>query len=330
MAGWQDILARAIRDPLELLQSLGLERSRLAEQIDSGCQFPILVPRTFVAQMRYGDPADPLLRQVLPLTAEQQLAPGYSMDPLGEQQANVLPGLIHKYQGRVLLVAATGCAINCRYCFRRHFPYADNRVGSRQWQPALEYIGADSSIGEVILSGGDPLLLPDRQLAQLLQQIGQIGHVKRLRIHSRLPVVIAGRLTTQLGEILGQSRLHCTLVLHVNHANELTDAHMQPLKLLRQSGVTLLNQSVLLAGVNDSAQVLCQLSERLFEFGILPYYLHLLDQVQGAQHFALERSRAQQIYQQMHAALPGYLLPRLAQEIAGEPGKSLLGLHGSD
>lgn len=321
---WQAVLAAAIRDPLELLRCLQLQGSELAKAAAQQRQFPLLVPRPFVAQMRVGDATDPLLRQVLPLNVELQEAAGFTLDPLSEADSNLRPGLIHKYQGRVLLLAATGCAVNCRYCFRRHFPYADNRVGSKQWQQALDYIAADSSISEVILSGGDPLLLNDHQLAGLVQQIAAIAHVRRLRIHSRLPVVIPQRLTAQLQACLSASGLQCSLVLHVNHANELSELHRQPLAELRASGVCLLNQSVLLAGVNDDAASLCTLSERLFEFGVLPYYLHLLDRVQGAQHFAVSMQRARQIYQQMHAALPGYLLPRLAREQAGEPGKTLL------
>lgn len=324
VADWQQVLAAAVRDPALLLRRLQLEDSRLAGRIASVRQFPLLVPEPFLAKMRPGDEQDPLLRQVLPVQDELDEAAGFSLDPLGELQSNVRPGLIHKYQGRVLLLAATGCAINCRYCFRRHFPYADNRLGSRQWQQALEYVASDHSISEVILSGGDPLLLNDDSMARLVAQIEAIAHVRRLRIHSRLPVVIPQRLTAQLQACLQHSRLQCSLVLHVNHPHELGPEHMAPLAALRSAGVCLLNQSVLLAGVNDDAAILCQLSEQLFDYGVLPYYLHQLDLVQGAQHFAVERGRALQLHQQMHALLPGYLLPRLVQEIAGEPGKTLL------
>lgn len=323
-ANWQSILAQAVRQPLELLRQLELQDSPLAAELDAHSQFPMLVPQPFIERMRKGDPADPLLRQVLPLGAESLPASGFSLDPLSEQAANVLPGLIHKYHGRVLLLAATGCAVNCRYCFRRHFPYADNRVGRKQWQPALNYIAADSSISEVILSGGDPLLLSDAQLGELLEQVASIEHVQRLRIHSRLPVVIPQRLTDGLRDVLAGTRLQCSLVLHVNHGRELSDLHLSALAQLRASGVCLLNQSVLLAGVNDSVEVLRALSERLFAFGVLPYYLHLLDAVLGAQHFAVSQERALAIYRQLHGCLPGYLLPRLARELAGEPGKTLL------
>lgn len=324
VADWQQVLAAAVRDSAVLLRRLQLEDSKLASSIITAREFPLLVPEPFLAKMRIGDAQDPLLRQVLPVQDELDKAAGFSLDPLGELQSNVRPGLIHKYQGRVLLLAATGCAINCRYCFRRHFPYADNRLGSRQWQQALEYVAADSSISEVILSGGDPLLLNDAQLAKLVAQIAAIPHVRRLRIHSRLPVVIPQRLTAQLQACLQSSRLQCSLVLHVNHPHELGAEHLVPLAALRSGGVCLLNQSVLLAGVNDDAAILCQLSELLFDYGVLPYYLHSLDLVQGAQHFAVERGRALQLHRQMHALLPGYLLPRLVQEIAGEPGKTLL------
>lgn len=321
---WHDILAQAVRDPQELLQLLGLENSPLARQQHMDRDFGLLVPRTYVELMRPGDENDPLLRQVLSVRDELNELPGYSRDPLGELDTNVRPGLIHKYHGRVLLVVAGGCAINCRYCFRRHFPYAENSVSRQQWQGALEYVQQDESISEIILSGGDPLLVSDRALADLLGQIASIAHVRRLRIHSRLPVVIPQRLTGELLGLLQSSRLQVSLVLHVNHARELSKQHRQYLDACRHADIHLLNQSVLLKGVNDDGQQLCLLSERLFEFGVLPYYLHQLDRVQGAGHFFVPEDRMYQLYRYMLEHLPGYLVPRLAREDAGQPGKTLL------
>lgn len=321
---WQSILAQAVREPQELLQLLKLTEHPLAQQVCIDKQFPLLVPRTFVQRMRSGNADDPLLRQVLSVADELLSVQGYTQDPLDEQASNVSPGLIHKYHGRVLLIAASGCAVNCRYCFRRHFPYADNRVGRQQWHSALNYVAQDSSISEVILSGGDPLLLGDEQLSELLEQIAAIAHVKRLRIHSRLPVVIPQRLTAELMQLLSQSRLRTSLVLHINHAQELAPEHLGLLAQYRAAGVTLLNQTVLLKGVNDDEQTLCQLSETLFDYGVLPYYLHQLDRVQGAQHFALADERIQALYRYMQTHLPGYLVPKLVREQAGQPHKTLI------
>lgn len=321
---WQGILAQAVREPQELLQLLKLTEHPLAQQACIDKQFPLLVPRTFIQRMRSGNADDPLLRQVLSVADEQLSVQGYTQDPLDEQASNVSPGLIHKYHGRVLLIAASGCAVNCRYCFRRHFPYADNRVGRQQWHSALNYVAQDSSISEVILSGGDPLLLGDEQLSELLEQIAAIGHVKRLRIHSRLPVVIPQRLTAELMQLLSQSRLRTSLVLHINHAQELAPEHLGSLAQYRAAGITLLNQTVLLKGVNDDEQTLCQLSETLFDYGVLPYYLHQLDRVQGAQHFALTDERVFALYRHMQAHLPGYLVPKLVREEAGKSSKTLL------
>lgn len=321
---WQAVLANSVRSSQELLERLELQNTSLVQQVSKDNDFPVLVPPTFLARMKIGDEHDPLLRQVLALQQEHEQIAGFVTDPLGEQAANISKGLVHKYQGRVLLIAAAGCAVNCRYCFRRHFPYADNRLGTKQWQQALSYVAADSSISEIILSGGDPLLLSDSSLQALLMQIKAIEHVKRLRIHSRLPVVIPQRLSLELAQSLAASGLHCSLVLHCNHPNELAPEHRSLLGQWRQLGITLLNQSVLLRGVNDDAAILCRLSEELFAYGVLPYYLHRLDRVQGASHFALAESEIGRIYQQMQASLPGYLLPRLVCEEAGKQSKTLL------
>lgn len=322
--GWGEVLAQSLRSCDELLAALELKLSDFPEGLSAASEFPVLVPRPFVERMAKGDPRDPLLLQVLPRAAEEQLHPAFSADPLGEQASNVAAGIIHKYHGRVLLLAASGCAVNCRYCFRRHFPYAENRLPRSQWQAALNYIAQDATITEVILSGGDPLMLQDEHLAELVDRIAGIAHVQRLRVHSRLPVVIAERLTEQLTDILTRTRLRSSLVLHVNHPRELSTQHAERLALMRQAGVTLLNQTVLLKGVNDDPAVLVELSEQLFNHHVLPYYLHVLDRVQGAQHFDVSSQEAYALYQHLLAHLPGYLVPKLVREEAGQPHKTPL------
>lgn len=322
---WQAELARVVRDPFELAALLDLDPETLGMAAGAAEQFPLRVPRPYVARMRRGDPSDPLLRQVLPSARELEQVAGYVPDPLHEQAANPVPGLIHKYHGRVLLLASPACAIHCRYCFRRHFDYAANTPGRAQWQRALEYIAADSSITEVIYSGGDPLAASDALLAWLTGQIEAIPHVRRLRIHTRLPVVIPARIDAQLLAWLTSCRLQRVLVLHVNHRNEIDSELATAVSHLRDAGVTVLNQSVLLAGVNDCAEQLAALSEGLFSAGILPYYLHLMDSVDGAAHFAVHRARAIALHRQLLTRLPGYLVPRLVQESAGHPHKLPLG-----
>ena len=324
---WQQILAQSVKSVAELITQLALDSKQVERTLQEKLAFPLMVPPTFVARMQKGNWQDPLLLQVLPVQDELQQVAGFGVDPLGEQATNVQKGIIHKYQGRVLLIAASGCAINCRYCFRRHFPYQENRVGREQWQQQLQYIANDPSISEVILSGGDPLMLSDAALTELVQQIEAIGHVRRFRIHSRLPVVIPQRLTEQLLSLLAGSRLKTTLVLHVNHPQELSELHAQRLPRWRAAGITLLNQSVLLKGINDQATTLIELSERLFELDVLPYYLHVLDRVQGAHHFEISETAAKQLYQALLANLPGYLVPKLVREIAGQPNKTPLSIN---
>lgn len=319
---WQSELADIIRSPRELIDFLELDPGLLPAALAADRDFPLRVPRAYAARMRKGDAQDPLLRQVLPIADELIAAPGYRQDPLGEEQANPLPGLIHKYQGRVLLIVSGSCAINCRYCFRRHFPYADNNPGRERWQQALDYIAADPSITEVIYSGGDPLNAPDRQLRWLTDRLLAIPHLRRLRVHSRLPVVLPNRIDSQCLDWLSGHRLHTSLVIHSNHARELDEQVGAALARLRQAGVTLLNQTVLLRGVNDDPDSLTQLSERLFECGVLPYYLHLLDKVAGAQHFDLPQEQAIRLHTHLRNRLPGYLVPRLVRELPGEPSKT--------
>lgn len=283
--------------------------------------FPLRVPHSFVRKMQKGNINDPLLLQILPLQQELLAVPGYTQDPLEEKQFNPLPGLLHKYYGRVLLVVTGGCALHCRYCFRRHFPYEEHSLNLSDWQKIFNYIAQDTSISEVILSGGDPLLLKDKILADLLKKLAAIPHLTTLRIHSRFPLVVPQRLTSDLAEILSSTRLKSILVIHANHANELDDEVKNGLTLLRQKLIPVLNQSVLLKGINDDAQSLIHLSQRLFDAGVLPYYLHLLDKVQGVTHFAVSKEQAQDLIRKISARLPGYLVPKLVMEVPGAQGK---------
>jgi L-lysine 2,3-aminomutase len=327
---WQQELAHAVRDPLELLALLGLTPEQIApgETAESlraaAAGFPLRVPRGYVARMRQGDPADPLLRQVLPVGAENLAVAGFGPDPLQEGSARAVPGLLHKYQGRALLVTTGACAVHCRYCFRRHYDYgADHESDSaHRWSTALAYVADDATIEEVILSGGDPLSLGNARLAQLLLQIRDIPHVRRVRIHTRTPVVLPSRVDAGLIAALQPVRGQTAIVIHANHPAELDDNTVTALRRLGEGCTALLNQSVLLAGINDDAAVLDLLSQRLFEAAVLPYYLHQLDAVAGAAHHAVEDARARHIHACLAARLPGYLVPRLVRELPGAPGKT--------
>jgi EF-P beta-lysylation protein EpmB len=321
---WQSQLARAITGPAELLAAAGLGEEWLPAAQAAARLFPLRVPRGFVARMRRGDPHDPLLRQVLPLAEECLTAEGFGADPVGDLAAMAVPGLLHKYQARVLLTVTGACAVHCRYCFRRHFPYADANPAADRWHAALAYITGDDSIAEVILSGGDPLTLSDRRLAELVRQLETIPHLRRLRLHTRLPVVLPERVNDELLAWLGDTRLKPVIVVHANHAQELDGPVRAALGALKAAGAELLNQSVLLRGVNDSVEALADLSEALFDAGTLPYYLHLLDKVQGAAHFEVDETVARRLMQELQARLPGYLVPRLVREVPGGPGKLAL------
>jgi L-lysine 2,3-aminomutase len=317
---WQQALSRAITDPRQLLRRLDLDPALLPGMDRGHDLFRTRVPESYLARIRPGDPRDPLLLQVLPQGVEALERPGFVADPVNDAGAMAAPGLLHKYRGRVLLITTGACAIHCRYCFRRGFPYgAFSAV--RDWQPALEYIRGHPEVTEVILSGGDPLTLPDPRLADLLHRLEQIPHVSRLRIHSRLPIVLPERVDDGLLSWLGQGRLDHVLVLHANHPREFEAPADRALARLRAVRVTLLNQSVLLAGVNDDPETLCQLQEAGFAAGVLPYYLHLLDRVRGVGHFEVSESRAGTLHDVMRARLPGYLLPRLVREIPGAAAK---------
>jgi EF-P beta-lysylation protein EpmB len=322
---WQQALARAVTEPEELLGLVGLGPEWLPAARAAARLFPLRVPRGFVARMRPRDAHDPLLRQVLPLADECVTAPGFGPDPVGDAQAMRVPGLLQKYRGRVLLTATGACAVHCRYCFRRHYPYAEANPVADRWHAALAHIAADDSTAEVILSGGDPLTLSDRRLKEFTDALAPIAHVKRLRIHTRLPVVLPERIDDGLLAWLGGLRLPTAVVIHANHANELDTTVRAALARLKDCGATLLNQSVLLRGVNDSADALADLSEALFDAGVLPYYLHRLDRVQGAAHFEVADARAVALVEALRARLPGYLVPRLVREDAGAPTKTPVG-----
>jgi len=323
---WRLEIQRAYTNPELLLTNLGLEPAQFHADCKARALFPMRVPRPFVELMQQGNRDDPLLLQVLPRSQEFDQAEGYTDDPLGEVSDNVLTdevdGLLHKYRSRVLLILKGGCAVNCRYCFRRHFPYQDIRFNQRQLQQTLDYLSSHPEVNEVILSGGDPLMASDAQLKSIIEQLASVATLKRIRIHSRLPVVIPSRLTRQLKELLVSTRLKPILVIHANHGNELSDTLEQHLDDYNQAGILLLNQSVLLAGINDSSSALSSLSERLFAANVLPYYLHQLDKVTGAAHFEVSDYRAQQIWQEMNQALPGFLVPKLVREVAGEHSKT--------
>lgn len=316
--------AEAIRDPKELLQVLQLDAELLPGAQAAARLFPMRVPDDFVARIAPGDPADPLLRQVLPQAAELESVPGFVADPLDEHRASVAPGVLHKYPGRALLIVTGACAVHCRYCFRREFPYADHHAGVDAWQPALAYLAGDSSLREVILSGGDPLTLSNPRLGRLLAALDGIVHLQRLRIHSRAPVVLPARIDDELLETLAQTRLRRVAVIHANHPREIDDTVAAALRRLGSAGVTLFNQSVLLRGVNDAPEILAELSEALFAAGVTPYYLHLLDPVRGAAHFAVKESDALAIMEALRQRLPGYLAPRLVREQPGQLAKTLV------
>jgi EF-P beta-lysylation protein EpmB len=287
-------------------------------------EFPLQVPRPYLARIRHGDPQDPLLTQVLPVQQELDTVEGFDDDPLDEAAHNPHPGIVHKYRNRLLLIVSPACAINCRYCFRRHFPYQQQRQNRQQWQSALDYIRQHRELNEIIYSGGDPLAANDKFLGWLTEQISQISHIKRLRVHSRLPIVIPSRIDDELLQWMTASRLQPTLVVHINHPNEIDDAVEAGLHRLQENRIRVFNQSVLLKGVNDCAETLAALSERLYDCRVNPYYLHLLDPVKGAAHFDVCESRATHIYAEMQATLPGFLLPRLVREVPGKAAKTIV------
>lgn len=318
---WQQAWREAVRDPAELLSLLGLDGLADRVSAEATAQFPLRVPRGFIARMRHGDPDDPLLRQVLPLDDEMRPVPGFALDAVGDSTARAGTGVIQKYQGRSLLVATGSCAVHCRYCFRRHFPYAEETAARDGWREAVALIRADASIDEVLLSGGDPLSLATSKLAELTDALAGIPHLKRLRIHSRLPMVLPERVDDALVDWLAALPWPVAFVIHANHANEFDASVDAALSRLRQAGVQLLNQAVLLRGVNDSVDALADLSERCFAAGVLPYYLHQLDRVAGVAHFEIGDAQALALHAALAARLSGYLVPRLVREVPGDTGK---------
>ena len=323
---WQTDMAEAVRDPRELLALLDLGPEWLEPARRAAAVFPLRVPRAFLSRIAKGDPADPLLRQVLPMGEELDVVPGYVRDPVGDMPSVAAKGLLHKYQGRVLLITTGACGVHCRYCFRRHFPYSEENARSGEWQEALDYLRGDATINEVILSGGDPLALGDERLAGLARSLQDIPHIRRLRIHTRQPVVLPSRVDESLLSWLQACRLQKVVVLHANHAREIDAAVAEACSRLRDAGATLLNQTVLLRGVNDSAETLSELSEALFAAQVLPYYLNLLDPVAGAAHFDVPEAEALRLMEELRGRLPGYLVPRLVREVPGAPSKMPVGL----
>ena len=325
---WQHALRDAFSRPAELLAYLQIDPA--LPSLEPGLlgpnqtDFPLRVPRGFAARMQKGNPADPLFLQVWPAGAEALSVEGFGLDAVGDQDRLKPGGIVHKYQGRVLVMTTGACGVHCRYCFRRHFPYAEALAARDHWREALAQISADASISEVILSGGDPLSLSDEKLGEFIDGLDLIPHVRRLRLHSRQPIVLPERVDEGLLELLRRSRLDTVLVLHANHAQELDRSVAEACARLREAGVVLLNQSVLLRRINDDVDTLQALSERLFECGVLPYYLHLLDRVAGSAHFEVDEPRACALMRELSTRLPGYLMPRLARETAGAPAKQVI------
>jgi EF-P beta-lysylation protein EpmB len=321
---WQQEFADSITDPAELADILHLPSDWLAGARAAAASFGLRVPRSFVNRMRVGDINDPLLRQVLPIGAELDRAPGYVSDPLQENDAGLAPGLLKKYAHRALLITTEACAVHCRYCFRREFPYADQQGDLGRWREAISAIAADDSIREVILSGGDPLSLTNARLKSLTDALRGIAHIEWLRIHTRNAIVLPSRVDDSFVDWIASLAWRVTVVLHVNHANELQGDAADAISKLRSTGALLLNQAVLLRGVNDEAETLVALSKRLYDLGVAPYYLHLLDRVNGTAHFEVSEARGKELVTAMAEALPGFLVPKLAREMPGREAKTVL------
>ena len=323
-ARWQTVLKTAIRNPRELCQKLKLAECWLPAAEQAATLFPLFAPSPYVNRIIPGDPFDPLLRQILPVEEEFEPAPGFHPDPVAEGDAQLAPGLLKKYQGRALLVTTGVCAIHCRYCFRRHYPYAQQPHSLDQWAPALEAIAADTSLEEIILSGGDPLTVVDPQLAELTGRLGKIKHLQRIRIHTRLPIMIPQRVNDELLSWLTATRLTPVFVIHCNHPAEIDEQVAASLQRITAAGIPLLNQTVLLRGVNDNEETMVTLMKKLVQLRVMPYYLHQLDRVQGAHHFEVPVERGLSLMRHLSATLPGYAVPRYVQEQPGKPGKTLL------
>lgn len=321
---WKKELANAITSPTVLLDKLDLNHH--IQSVDQNSHFKCLVTKSFIEKIKSGDFNDPLLQQVLPLAVENHsiVQEKGKTDPVGDLNSQVSQGLLHKYHGRALLISTGACAIHCRYCFRRSYPYQQSSCNNKALDDTITYLDQHPEIDEIILSGGDPLVLDNKKLESLIIKLEQIKHLQTLRIHTRIPVVLPNRITDKLCQILSTSRFQIVMVIHANHANELGSDEHEKLHLLHQSGITLLNQSVLLKGINDDIKTLTTLSKRLFQCKTLPYYLHLLDPVTGAMHFDASKKSATLLLQELSTQLPGYLVPKLVQEIAGSPSKTAI------
>jgi EF-P beta-lysylation protein EpmB len=321
---WQQELAAAIRDPDVLIDALGLPDDLRAGARQAVTLFPLMVTRSFLRRMRSGDPHDPLLLQVLPSCAEKEAVDGFEADPLAEHEAHKAPGLLQKYAGRALVISTGACAIHCRYCFRRSFPYGEEPRRMADWEPAFAELEADTSIHEIILSGGDPLMLTDARLTEMIRRLDTIGHLARLRIHTRLPIVLPSRVTRPLVKLLRATRMTPIVVVHANHPAEVVDDCARTLRRLVRCGISVLNQAVLLRGINDSVEALATLSERLVNLGVMPYYLHQLDRVAGTAHFEVPEGRGLELIAELRRRLPGYAVPQYVREIPGQSHKTPL------
>lgn len=321
---WQQTLTQSITSPHTLLRYLNLPDDLLEGALQANQQFRLFAPIPYLERIEKGNPQDPLLRQILPVMEETQIVSGYSQDPLQEADHRPQKAIVHKYQSRVLVIGTGTCAINCRYCFRRHFPYSDNQLRTDEWQELLHYLQQHPDVNEVILSGGDPLMAKDKILSERVRQLAELPQITRLRIHTRMPVVIPERICEELLSWIGETRLAIVMVFHINHAQEIDHQVSHAFHRLRLAGVTLLNQGVILKGINDSVEAQVDLSETLFRAGVLPYYMFTFDPVAGGAHFDLPVEDAQRLMGKVAARLPGYLVPRLAKEIPGEPAKTVL------
>lgn len=321
---WQQELQSAFTNINELFSFLNLDVEDSGPYSKAAQKFPLLVTHSYAKRIAKSDWSDPLLRQVLPHPDELTSHPSYLSDPVGDTSASISPGLLHKYYGRILIISTGACAIHCRYCFRREFPYSDNSAHRSQLDSIKQYLSSHTEVSEVILSGGDPLTLSDSKLQKLLEQLATQPQLERIRIHTRLPIVLPSRITTALLNTLLSSPKKIIMVIHSNHPNELNDEVSEVLQLLKSAGVTLLNQTVLLRGVNDNASTLVELSQRLFNCSTMPYYLHLLDKVTGAMHFDSTQAHSDSLYQQLQEKLPGYLVPKLVREEAGKKHKTII------
>ncbi len=322
--GWREAMKRAIRDARTLCQMLELPDSWANAAVEAARSFPVFAPLEFIARMRAGDPGDPLLRQILPVRQELETVEGFSPDPVADGSATLRPGLLQKYPGRTLIVTTGACAVHCRYCFRRHFPYSDAPAATGDWDGIVARIAADPGLEEVLLSGGDPLTLPDERLSELAERLAAIPHVRRLRIHTRVPIVIPQRVTPDLIGWLRGTRLTPLVVVHINHPQEIDEPVRDALAKLVDAGIPVLNQAVLLRGINDDVATLEQLCRQLVDLRVLPYYLHQLDRVAGAHHFDTPAGQGERLVAELRERLPGYAVPRFVREVAGESSKRVL------